>query len=139
MDLYRQKLRKMMYLGLFFATVFVGIHTVASDLSLYWIIWWLDIPMHILGGMVVSGSIIWFIHMYYNLRHYQDILSTKTTLVLVLCGVLCIGILWEYIESLYGLSGLATSYRLDTISDICNDMMGALLGFISWKLIFKYI
>ena len=53
--------------------------------------------------------------------------SMSQFITIAVVGGLIIGVLWELLEYLYGLSGLSPERRLDTIADLINDTLGAVL------------
>lgn len=53
---------------------------------------------------------------------------SKSKFVFVgILGGLIVGILWELLEYAFGLSGLGVDRRIDTISDLLNDVIGAII------------
>ncbi len=133
---YINTLRRIMYLGLFLASSIVFFHWFANHMSLYWILRWLDIPMHILGGFIAALGVIWLAAALLFIRHNQK-LSPKKEWLWGIVGVLIIGILWEFLEAAYGLSGLRGVQAVDTIADIINDILGGIIGILFWKRISK--
>lgn len=133
---YLKTLRKIMYLGLFLASCTVFFHWFANHMSLYWIFRWLDIPMHIFGGFMASLGFIWLaaaiLFVSRNLK-----LSPKKEWFWGILGVVIIGVLWEFLEAAYGLSGLRGMQAVDTIADIVNDIAGGIIGVLFWKRISK--
>lgn len=133
---YMSLLRKIMYIGMALASVVVAFHWIANETSLYWIFRWLDIPMHILGGFMASLGSIWIVAMIIFLTRNQRLGSKKEWFWGIL-GVVIIGVLWEFLEASYGLSGLRGIYFLDTIADIFNDTLGGILGIFFWQYLTK--
>ncbi len=89
-------------------------HVYASSVDLYWTYRWLDIPMHILGGFALGSLIIAFL-----MRHKPGMFW------LLMLGV-AIG--WEVFEVLIGMPR-PTDYPLDTLKDLIDDGVGALIAY----------
>lgn len=85
-------------------------------------------PMHFLGGLWVSLTIIWLFSI--------QSLSLRSTLYIVL-GILLVGVLWEFFE-LYFINHVAQNpFNItDTLSDIFFDLAG---GFLAILYFFKKI
>lgn len=89
-------------------------------MQFYWYssVWYLDMPMHFLGGFWIVLVLIW-------LFKFKEI--TFHTILKIIIGVLFIGILWEIFE--VGVSDSITRNPfniLDTSSDIFFDIAGGL-------------
>lgn len=80
----------------------------------YWTYWWLDIAMHVAGG-VVLGLLVAI----YGSQRF----------VLVLGGVLIIGIAWEVFEFVLGLSVTEPNFVSDTVVDLVMDLLGGSLAY----------
>ena len=80
----------------------------------YWTYWWLDIAMHLAGG-VVLGLLVTT----YGSRRF----------VFVLGGVLLIGLAWEAFEFALGLSITEPNFVSDTVVDLVMDLLGAALAY----------
>ncbi len=133
---YRNILRKIMYVGIALASAVVAFHWIANDTSLYWIFRWLDIPVHMAGGFVASLGFIWLAATILYFSRSARLKANKAWFWGIL-GALVIGILWEFLETAYGLSGLRGIYFLDTIADIFNDTIGGVLGIFFWQYLSK--
>lgn len=135
-DITRSKLRKIMYIGLGIASFVVCVHWFANEYSLYWLFNWLDIPAHMFGGFTAALGIIWLIEV---IRLYQgkDLMRYRSVIIFALLGALFIGLLWEFLECSYGLSGFSGIYFIDTIADLFNDMIGGVLGALCWHMLIK--
>jgi Na+/melibiose symporter-like transporter len=121
-----------MYIGLVLASGVVAFHWLANDSSLYWVFRWLDIPVHMAGGFIASLGFIWLVATVLYLR-YTKRLEAKKAWFWGILGALVIGILWEFLEAAYGLSGLRGIHMLDTIADIFNDTIGGIFGILFWR------
>jgi hypothetical protein len=132
----KDKLRQIMYIGFVCAALVVGIHWVANENALYWVFHWLDIPMHIAGGFTAAMGSIWLIE---TIRYGAKLSVERGSQLFVwgISGAFVVGLLWEFLEMYYGLSGFSGIYRIDTIADLINDMIGGVFGVIYWKLLIK--
>lgn len=126
-------LRKILYGGVFLSIIVVGIHDLAGELSWYWIFKWFDTPMHVLGGATASYFAIFALLTYIFIKHRRAEYtpSLATFFITGLVGALFVGILWEFLEFAFGLSGLGLEYRFDTFKDLMNDMIGGVLTSIA--------
>ncbi len=112
------------------AIILFTVHMVADQNSLYFKIWWLDIPMHLWGGVCVALA---------ALATYQVYPRTVDQLSLwigVVLAVLVVGAFWELYEiALNNLYHIDRFDLIDMISDLINDTLGALAAlFVSKKL-----
>ena len=113
----RKKLLKILVVLMIFMYVF---HSLATQFYWYSLIWWLDMPMHFLGG-IWQG--LFFIYVF-NYFFSQKLSSFKLISSIILC-VLLIGIFWEIFEFVvYNHIGQNPFIILDTISDLCFDLAG---------------
>ncbi len=98
--------------------------------------------MHMGGGIVAGyfGIIFWHIHIWIR-KWYEEkrilsvaeILKKGSVFWPAILFALTLGIVWEFLEYVYGLSGLDIIHRADTITDIVNDMTGSIIAIIIWK------
>src|SRR3989344_86147 len=107
-------------LAQFLAALLLAVFTwITISYSLYWRIWWLDIPMHFLGGMWAVLFAAWFFA-----RRGEPF-----PLLWCLGFAFVIGIVWEIFEYVEGIIlPQYLSYTVDTVKDICMDILGAALG-----------
>jgi len=110
----------------FFFSVLVTIalsHNLALKFFLYWKYPWLDIPMHMLGGMSVAFgiAILPFFGIHLKARY--------RTFVAYLCGVFFVGLIWEVFEIVSGAAVYDEYYIADTIKDFCMDLIGGAVGY----------
>lgn len=97
------------------ATTLALLHILALEFFLYWTYLWLDIPMHLLGGAVVSlGLLVCF---------------PRVKLWLVLLFVLCVGCGWEVFEWVTGILYTETAPFADTALDLVMDLVGGAVGY----------
>jgi hypothetical protein len=100
---------------------------VATYLHLFFLIWWLDIPVHILGGLWIA---LLSLVMYYrsHLVHRKDH-STAFAILVSLCVALLIGLLWEVYEFVIDRAMDARDLQLsDTLKDLCDDFLGGVIA-----------
>lgn len=110
----------------------IGLIAVVNGVALYWhlyfYVWWLDIPMHMLGGMWVA---LFALSSYYRLTN----VSTKDTSPLFVFAfavaiTMIVGLSWELFEfSAQTFIERAHVFDIgDTLSDLVNDLIGALIA-----------
>lgn len=106
----------------------IGVVDIVARLKhLYFYIWWLDIPMHILGGFWVGLMVLTY---YFAHRHklYKSE-SLRFAFLLAVGATFVVAVSWEIFE--WGVdraNGLNHNDIVDTIADICNGLIGASLG-----------
>jgi hypothetical protein len=115
--------RARFYLALLFAAGIICVHMLAFNLYLYWTYKWVDIPMHILGGIMAG---------FFTLISLQYF-SLKETLLYTLMGLLAVGIGWELLEVFYRVNVLSFGYWIDTAKDLIDDTIGGLISIYIWK------
>ena len=88
-----------------------------------------DVPMHIIGGVGIALFICGFL----NARKTDIGHKIKITVI----GVLVAGLVWEYFEIHYNLTGYrlwTNAYYLDTLKDLVDDIIGGLLvAYFYWR------
>lgn len=118
------------YIGL--AAILLGVgQTIAIQYSLYFTIWWYDIVMHFLGGLWVALIALWF----YKAFAGENAESSKGYLV-ALVVVVVVGIAWEVLEVLAGLTFTGGNYAIDTVVDLIMDVLGAIFA---TRLVFRRV
>ena len=117
-------LRKKILDRLCIAIVLLAIvNTLAVHFSWYGLIWWFDMPMHFLGGIAVFylSAMIW-------LPALKWVPAWRFLYECVITALL-FGILWEALELfLYLHYGSPGFVMLDSLSDMCFDLAGALFA-----------
>lgn len=109
------------------------LNLLAMKFHWYFSIWWLDMPMHLLGSFWLGLSFIWFLKI-------KD-LSLFNILKIIL-GVLFIGFFWELFEiSVDKIITKKSFNALDSFSDICFDLVGAFISifYFAKRIIIKNI
>jgi uncharacterized membrane protein YwaF len=97
-------------------------HVVATTFFLYWTYPWFDIPMHVLGGVVVALGFLTLFSRYVRGK-------CKKGLLLTFAVVLTVGILWEIFEFVNRLRGPELDYAQDTTVDLAMDIIGGFMGY----------
>jgi hypothetical protein len=103
--------------------IFVAIlNYIAMKAMWYYIFWYFDMPMHFLGGVVLTLLVSYVL---YNRITKEDIVPVLH----ILLAVLIIGVGWEVFEYVFNnvIAGQIWN-MLDTLSDICFDMAGGVMG-----------
>ena len=99
------------------------VHTVAMQFFLYWKYVWLDMPVHVLGGMTVAFGLTLLP------RLSARVPWRFTSVISVLLGVLVVGALWEVFEWSIGFRVGNDVWAIDLALDMLMDAVGATLGF----------
>ncbi|MFH1956719.1 MAG: hypothetical protein ABIJ28_03675 [Patescibacteria group bacterium] len=123
---------------IFIFLILFFIHLVAIYFSLYWIVDWLDIVMHFLGGIWLALIAIWLF--YFSGKMNVSGISFGWQ-IFFLVGVAALGgVLWEFFEFGFDnlflhnfeefkiLPGCAQLGVADTMSDLFFDLLGGLIG-----------
>lgn len=116
-------LKIIFYLSLMLAIL----HGLAMHYDLYFFIWWLDIPMHVLGGALVVAVAC---YTYQRLCEVGVVSEQKVVKGWIFfASVLFVGVAWEYFEYSKDLTfNTIGSYRLDVLKDIVMDLLGAFVA-----------
>jgi hypothetical protein len=94
---------------------------------LYYFIWWLDIPMHFLGGLWVAlFSLAWLFRSPYVGSNER---SPFFVWMFALAVTLLVGLVWELFEfNLSTIVGFSERDLGDTLLDLVMDVAGAVSG-----------
>lgn len=119
--------------GLFVSII--GIHFFGVFRDWYYLVPWLDIPMHFFGGFFVALLFIWLRQIAPNIFGGNSFLGD---IIVVLGFVALIGVLWEFFEFSFDYLvsarnlGLARSQMgiADTMGDLFFDLLGGLCAYI---------
>ncbi len=107
--------------------VFICIANAIADYwHLYFYIWWLDIPMHMLGGFWVAlTSLV----LYYTFPEGKEKdRSMIFVYTLAIASALTIGLMWEIYEfSVDNIFSLALNKVGDTLKDLGDDFIGGVI------------
>lgn len=115
------------------AFLILSVHVLASVYKLYWTYWWLDIPMHFMGGFLAALVFFWFFKKFPSFFNIEN--DFLVTLIFILGWVALIGVLWEFVEFLYAVLVISKDrlidsqvlWLFDTLKDIFFDLLG---GFV---------
>lgn len=99
------------------------VHIVALKFFLYWKYLWLDVPVHILGGVCVALGISALPFLHISLPKFFE---TRSGYV---CGIIIVGTVWEIFEYVSGVSLIDEHFLPDTLLDYGMDVVGVLLGY----------
>lgn len=107
-------------LGLFIAIS----NAIAIHYHLYYHLWWLDIPMHVVGGLWVA---LLALTGYYSPRVREPKRhGDPAALRIAVLSALVIGLAWELFEfSLDAMIVFGPYDMSDTLNDLLNDVTGA--------------
>jgi hypothetical protein len=97
-------------------------HALALQFSLYWQYVWLDVPMHLLGGIIVGLALV----VARDMR--VPLVPSELRLYHAIALAFLIGIIWELFE-LWGGLAMARNYAFDTTLDLVMDVFGGLSGY----------
>ncbi len=120
----RPHLKVQFYAILVLLIVVFAFNNFAAKLSLYWIYRWLDIPMHFIGGALVT----WFC--FVCVAFWRKDFYIPWIYALVFSFGL--GFIWEIIEFYEKVSQMVPEYALDTVKDVLMDMIGGLVVYVMW-------
>jgi hypothetical protein len=118
---------------LFFAAV-LGI--ILFDLfaiahALYFTHWWLDIAVHLIGGMILALLLYYLAYANTRTATLLGLLRTREHMFsLMVFWVLVVALGWEVVEFIYGRTFLTPNYALDLFLDICSTSGGAVLAYV---------
>src|SRR3989344_2449356 len=123
--------RNMLYISLAGAALLQVMFFLAIRHDLFWHLWWYDIPMHFLGGVVLGGLGIWLAG---ELQMWRGNAGVDATGLTVVFFVMCIGGAWEIFEYSTGNTfNTIGSYPLDIVKDLVMDLTGALAIFLYFR------
>lgn len=118
-------MRTTLYTTLFLASLatLALVNSLAITFSLYWRYLWLDIPMHVLGGVTVALGVFFLSCVWNRVR------ERCLRLAPVLVCVLFVGLAWEVYEYIIGIPLIETHYTTDLITDLVMDILGGAIGY----------
>jgi membrane associated rhomboid family serine protease len=101
------------------------VNAIAIEHTLYWKYLWLDMPMHVLGGIcaALGYAILPFFHIHLPKQF--------VTLTAYLVFVLLVGIGWELFEFVndISLANATENFITDTSMDLFLDLIGGAFGY----------
>ncbi len=107
--------RKLLYIALVLAALLLALHLYALQNYLYWHHRWLDIPMHILGGIAIGALFLSYLGARRALLYFA-----------LMLGVV---LFWEIFENVERISTGQPDYWFDTTKDIINGLIGSAISF----------
>ena len=121
-----------LHFSFFIILIIFVVHIFATIHYWYWLLWWLDILMHTLGGIFVGSFALYVYYQssYLEPKHF----SYFFVFFLVLSTTALIGILWEFFQ--FGLYHYITHSKLLTLTDTLGDLLSNLVGSIFSGIIF---
>jgi len=100
----------------------------------FYSIWWIDTPMHLAGGAWTALFAIYIYNKYFDFQKNKLFFQ----LIIILSSVALIGVFWEFYEFIldviifkkYLFYNEPGYILFDTLKDLFNDLVGALISFI---------
>jgi hypothetical protein len=109
--------------------VLILLHVLGSYFSLYWVLSWFDVLVHIVGGLWVALVFLWLASVMGQINSLKEY-RAKSFLIAFVAAVL-IGVIWELLENFTQITFIkASGYSLNTALDIFNDGLGGLLAYL---------
>lgn len=111
-----------------------GLHALGFAYSLYYHLWWYDVIMHLLGGFAIAllAGYLFFMREWRWKRDMRDLFT------ITLSSILIVGTAWEVFEYFVDTYLTLREYGLaDTGWDYMNDVIGALVGALYFKVFYK--
>lgn len=108
---------------IFILSIAIGVfHTLAIELNWYWIWRWFDIPMHILGGIIIA------LLAYFLLIALENPNPASWYAFVIMVGVtVVVGLGWELFELYFEVTFERTA-GFDTLKDMVMDVIGAVIA-----------
>ncbi|MFM2424228.1 MAG: hypothetical protein RLZZ70_619 [Candidatus Parcubacteria bacterium] len=100
---------------------FVVIHTIAEYFELYWRYGWLDMPVHLIGGVLLTLILYTFV----LILKYQPARITLPRLLALATFPLLV---WE-VFGVYRYGGLKPGFGIDSSLDILFGILGVVAGY----------
>lgn len=110
----------------------VLLDTLGQLLRLYWSVWWFDVIMHFLGGVLVAFTA-------YSLSlssHFSKFFRSGVVWKIMLF-TLAVGVVWEIWEVANGWTASTEPHSVDTTLDLVMDILGASYGIKLFRKITK--
>lgn len=99
------------------------VHIVSIEFFLYWKYYWLDIPVHLLGG--IACALGFSILPYFGWKRFPQ----YSGFVWYVLFALSVGVLWEIFEFASGVTRVEQGFVLDTVIDFGMDLLGVWIGY----------
>ena len=121
---------------LFVLILLIGVfHNIATAYYIYWRFLWTDLVVHFLSGFWIALVGFWIFRFWLQEKE----ITTKKVFLATLVFAVLVGICWEVFEYMVGIVGYSSKYTVDTILDICMDLLGGAAGFIVALMYEKYL
>ena len=119
----------------FFSTILLWVmHTIGIAYSLYWVYWWFDTVMHILGGFSLGFLSL---YIFYGFSIFRDELSFSEIMMVSFIFAMMLGGIWEVFEYVNDLTQSTEKYSLDVVHDLLADALGVILALLVTKRLVK--
>jgi hypothetical protein len=105
-------------------SVLAAVHLIALEFYLYWYYLWLDIPVHFLGGVIVSLGLFAATEMRLLFAAFWSDKFWRASIVVWL-----VMIAWEVFEVWAGIP-ILDNYVFDTTLDLAVGWLGGTVGFL---------
>lgn len=124
-------MKRILLAEIFFVGISVAVlHKIALSLSLYWNVWWFDIPMHFMGGTLMALITLFFI---YDSKFFNFSIKKSVVVFFIALGAtLIFGLSWELWELYMGFTNIYED-QIDTMADLINDTLGAIAVYLYSK------
>ncbi len=104
-------------------TILAVVHWMAIHFFLYWKYSWLDMPIHLLGGICVAFGLATLPYLRVSLPQFFATYGGYIVTILV------VGTVWEVFEFATGISKFDADFIPDTLIDYIMDIVGMSLGY----------
>jgi uncharacterized membrane protein YjdF len=112
--------KKLFFISLFTLFLLISFDTFAKVYSFYYYYPNFDIIMHLLGGLSITTLAISILKS-----------SKMDTTLNIFIVIICISILWEYVEFTIGRNILISNgFLIDTATDLLMDALGGIIAYI---------
>jgi len=129
-----ETIRKKVLIKIMLFAIFVAFcNLVALKFYFYWTHKWVDIPMHIMGGALVT--LIGLCILYFSPFRKLFLSNSKKVYIISVLIAFIVGFLWEIFELQFGIISSSLFDRIDSIKDLFNDIIGGLI--VSWYFVRK--
>jgi hypothetical protein len=109
------------------------VHILVTVMDGYTLIWWLDNPIHFLGGIAVAISSYFFLQ-YFEVNQQFSVSWLPLKLLIIFGIVALCAVSWEFLEFYLDLKGALVMHQpsvRDTITDMLMGLLGGMLAAIA--------
>lgn len=126
----RRLFDRRIYLFVFAIVGLFVFDAIAVHFSWYWTYQWLDIPVHIVAGLLVSLLMYYLVFANsWTARRLAVVPGRQEIFSAMVFWVLVIAISWEIVEFIGGRTYLSPKFATDLFVDIVVTCVGALVGY----------